>query len=118
MPIRNEKHEIIGYCQEHPVGQVKIRDRHGELVGWAAFGQTRARDGFLVSFQESEGLPTDTAVARSQDRLVRKVTSSRKPQNSISAEIGRLCSGILLFLQITGQSPRIFCLTIGHVRSL
>jgi hypothetical protein len=55
-PIRNEKHEIIGYRQEQPDGQVKIRNKHGELVGWTAFGQTRAKDGALVSFQEDEGL--------------------------------------------------------------
>ena len=54
-PIRNEKHEIIGYCQDED-GQVKIRDKHGEPVGWTAFGQTRARDGVLASFQENEGL--------------------------------------------------------------
>ncbi len=54
--IRNKRHEIIGYRQEHPDGQVKIRDKHGELVGWTAFGQTRARDGVLVSFQQDEGL--------------------------------------------------------------
>jgi hypothetical protein len=41
-PIRNEKHEIIGYRPEHPGGQVRIWDKHGELVGWTAFGQTRA----------------------------------------------------------------------------
>jgi len=39
-PIRNEKQEIIGYRQEQPGGQVKIRNKHGELVGWTAFGQT------------------------------------------------------------------------------
>ena len=44
------------YRPEQPAGQVKIRDRHGELVGWTAFGQTRAKDGSLVSFQENEGL--------------------------------------------------------------
>ena len=55
-PIRNEKHEIIGYRQEQPDGQVKIRDKHAELVGWTAFGQTRAKDGTLVSFQKREGL--------------------------------------------------------------
>ncbi len=51
-PIRNEKHEIIGYRQEQPDGQVKIRDKHGELVGWIGFGQTRAGDVTLVSFQK------------------------------------------------------------------
>ena len=50
-PIRNEKNDGIGYRQEQPGGQVKIRDEHGELVGWTAFGQTRAKDGTLVSFQ-------------------------------------------------------------------
>ena len=37
-PIRNEKHETIAYRQDQPEGQVKIRDKHGELVGWTAFG--------------------------------------------------------------------------------
>jgi hypothetical protein len=54
-PICNEKHEIVGYRQEDG-GQVKIRDKHGELVGWTASGQTRAKDGMVVSFQEREGL--------------------------------------------------------------
>ena len=54
--IRNEKHEIIGYRQEQPDAQIKIRDKHGELLGRTAFGQTRAKDGTVVSFQEGEGL--------------------------------------------------------------
>ena len=28
-------------------GQVIIRDKHGELVGWTAFGHTRTKDGAL-----------------------------------------------------------------------
>ena len=55
-PIRNEKREIIGYHQDQPDGRVSIRDKHGELVGWTAFRQTRAKDGTLVSFQDNEGL--------------------------------------------------------------
>jgi hypothetical protein len=55
-PIRNEKHEIIDYRQEQSDGQVKIRDKGGELVGWTAFEQTRAKDGMVVSFQEEVGL--------------------------------------------------------------
>ncbi len=54
-PFPNERHEIFGYRQDED-GQVKIRDKHGELVGWTAFGQTRAEDGTVVSFQENEGL--------------------------------------------------------------
>ena len=52
---RNEKHEIIGYRQEG-AGEIRIRDKHGDLVGWTAFGQTRKADGTIASFQENEGL--------------------------------------------------------------
>ena len=55
-PIRNERHEIVGYRQELPAGRVDVRNKNGELVGWTAFGQTRSKDGSLVSFQENEGL--------------------------------------------------------------
>ncbi len=55
-PIRNERHEIVGYRQELPTGRVDVRNKNGELVGWTAFGQTRKADGTLASFQESEGL--------------------------------------------------------------
>ncbi len=55
-PIRNERHEIVGYRQELPGGRVDVRNKNGELVGWTAFGQTRKADGTLASFQESEGL--------------------------------------------------------------
>lgn len=55
-PIRNEKQQIIGYRQEQPEGQVKVRDKHGELVGWTVFGHTRKADGSIVSFQENQGL--------------------------------------------------------------
>jgi hypothetical protein len=48
VPIRIEKHEIIGYRQEKPDGQFKIRDKHGELVGMRAFGQTIAKNGRLI----------------------------------------------------------------------
>ena len=53
-PIRNEKHEIVGYRQEQPHGQVKVRDKHGELVGWTAFEETRAKDGTVVSLRGNE----------------------------------------------------------------
>lgn len=53
-PIRNEKQEIIGYRQKQPDGQVKIRDKHGELVAWTGFGQTRAKDGTVVSLRGNE----------------------------------------------------------------
>ena len=36
---------VIAYRQDQPDGQVKIRDKHGELVGWTAFGQARKADG-------------------------------------------------------------------------
>ena len=65
-PIRNEKQEIIGYRQEQPDDRVKIRDKHGELVGWTAFGQTKAKDGKLVSFQEREGVVWGGGVAVDQ----------------------------------------------------
>jgi hypothetical protein len=55
-PIRNERQEIIGYRQELADGRVFIRDRHGQIVGWTTFGQTRTADGTLVSFQNNEGL--------------------------------------------------------------
>ena len=55
-PIRNEKMEIIGYRQEGSGDRVNIRNKHAELVGWTAFGQTRRKDGTLASFQENEGL--------------------------------------------------------------
>jgi hypothetical protein len=55
-PIRNERQEIIGYRQEVADGRVIIRDRHGQIVGWTAFDQTRRADGSLVSFQNNEGL--------------------------------------------------------------
>lgn len=55
-PIRNERQEIIGYRQEQADGRVTVRTKHGELVGWTAFGQTRRADGALVSFQDNEGL--------------------------------------------------------------
>ena len=54
--IRNERQEIIGYRQEQQDGRVNVRTKHGELVGWTAFGQTRAKDGTLVSFQDNEGI--------------------------------------------------------------
>jgi len=54
--IRNEKMEIVGYREEGPGGRVSIRDKHRVLVGWTQFGQTRNKDGTLVSFQENEGL--------------------------------------------------------------
>ena len=54
-PIRNEKHEIIGYRQDDGA-RVQVRNKHGELVGWTAFGQIRAKDGTLVPFREREGL--------------------------------------------------------------
>ena len=43
-PIRNERHEIVGYRQELPGGRVDVRNKNGELVGWTAFGQTRKKD--------------------------------------------------------------------------
>jgi hypothetical protein len=55
-PIRNDHHEIVGYREEVPGGRVNVRDKHGQLVGWTRFGQTRNKDGTLVSFQENEGL--------------------------------------------------------------
>ena len=54
--IRNEHMETIGYREEHRDGRVTVRNKEGELVGWVACGSTRKADGFLVSFQESEGL--------------------------------------------------------------
>lgn len=55
-PIRNERMEIVGYREEVPGGRVNIRDKHRQLVGWTQLGQTRSKDGTLVSFQENEGL--------------------------------------------------------------
>ncbi len=55
-PIRNEHQEIVGYREPVPVGRVIVRDKHGQLVGWTQFGQTRKKGGTLVSFQENEGL--------------------------------------------------------------
>ena len=52
-PIRNEKQEIIGYRQEQSDGPVKSRDKHGELVGWTAFGQTRG-EGWCVGVLSGE----------------------------------------------------------------
>ena len=54
-PIRNEKHEIIGYREEDG-GRVQIRTKEGKLVGWTASGQTRKADGTIASFQENDGL--------------------------------------------------------------
>jgi hypothetical protein len=58
-PIRNEKQEIIAYRHEQPDGQVKIRDKHGELVGWTAFGHTRAKDEMLTAVIASAVLGDD-----------------------------------------------------------
>ena len=55
-PIRNERMEIVGYREEGPGDRVNIRNKNRELVGWTALGQTRRKDGTLVSFQENEGL--------------------------------------------------------------
>ena len=55
-PIRNERHETVGYRQGAPAGRVDVRNKNGELVGWTEFGQTKSKDGNLVSFQENEGL--------------------------------------------------------------
>jgi hypothetical protein len=54
-PIRNENHEIVGYRQED-CDRVQVRNKEGTLIGWTASGETRAKDGTLVSFQENEGL--------------------------------------------------------------
>jgi hypothetical protein len=54
-PIRNQDQEIVGYREPVPGGRVNIRDKHGQLVGWTQFGQTRSKDGTIVSFQENEG---------------------------------------------------------------
>jgi len=55
-PIRNERQEIVGYRESVPDGRLNPRDKHGQLVGWTQFGQTRSKDGTIVSFQENEGL--------------------------------------------------------------
>ena len=55
-PIRDHRMEIVGYRQELSDGRVNIRDKSRELVGWTVFGQTRNKDGSLVSFQENKGL--------------------------------------------------------------
>ncbi len=55
-PIRNERMEIVGYREEAPGGRVNVRDKNGELVGWTEFGQTKSKDGNLVSLQENEGV--------------------------------------------------------------
>ena len=55
-PIRNERMEIVGDREEAPGGRVNVRDKHREMVGWTQFGQTRNKDGTLVSFQENEGV--------------------------------------------------------------
>ena len=54
--IRDKDMEIIGYRQAGPDGQVNIRDKNGRLAGWTCLGQTRNRDGTIVSFQANEGL--------------------------------------------------------------
>jgi hypothetical protein len=43
-PIPNERQEIPWCCQEQPDGRVDVRTKNGELVGWTANRQTRAKD--------------------------------------------------------------------------
>jgi hypothetical protein len=54
--IRDKDMRIVGYRQAGPDGQVNIRDKDGQLVGWTALGQTRNSDGTVASFQAHEGL--------------------------------------------------------------
>ena len=55
-PIRNEHQDVVGYREEAPGGRTNIRDKNRDLVGWTQFGQTRSKDGTIVSFQDNEGL--------------------------------------------------------------